>query len=941
MSVGGPVGRALVGRERELATLRAALRTGGAVVVRGPAGVGKSRLVRELVAAAEAAAGTVLVGRSTAAARATPLRPIREALLGAARRGLAPGRELEPYRPTLAAVVPDWQDGAAEPPEEWMALLGEAVLRLLIQLGDTPVALLVVEDLQWADPETCAVVEYLADNLAGAPVLLVLTVRDEDTDGGTAGHVLAADLVRRRAASEVLVGPLDRDGVLAMAHAALDGEVVPAELEDAVVSRSEGVPLLVEELLAAAAASGWEAVAAAVPGSVLASVEPRLDELAADGRRLLVVAALLGRYFDWRLAAAAADVRHERAAELLGIAVRANLLDVDGAGFRFHHALTCDAVRAATPPAELELLARRVLDVVDDGSDEVERCLLGVELATRAGETFRAGELLLRAARRSMGAAALTSAAGFAAQARTLTGDDDHRADRLLVEISVLRGDTSTAVSLGEALLRRVVDPDLLADVHLLVGEAELAAGRHDGAARHATHVLALEPDDSRRARAAALAAQAAMGVEDHDAATTRANEALGLAEAVGDAAVQCEALEVIGRVARGSDLDAAERAFQRAYEVAETASLPVWRVRALHELGTVDLFDTLRLDRLQAAHALASEMGALATVAMVDLQLAAAHNERGESTDAIAAARHCAELSATLGLSTLAMGHAVEAMAHARRGDEPAMRQALEAAVATGQDPDHVAASVWGNTLPILHLVRGDLAQAAAELDRAMEEIRRRPTTTFPFPGLWALVRTLLDDGGDAARAEVAALPADTPVSRRTLGGAEAVALGRDGDGAAATDRFLDVDARLDFEGGQFRRAFLRLLVAPAAHADGWGTPEPWLREALARFELLGLDALAGRCRRELRDLGVAVPRRSAVAESSVPPSLAALGVTAREVDVLRLAATGASSREVAEALFISPRTVDKHVERLVQKTGVPRAGFAELLEGAGELRT
>ena len=82
-------------------------------------------------------------------------------------------------------------------------------------------------------------------------------------------------------------------------------------------------------------------------------------------------------------------------------------------------------------------------------------------------------------------------------------------------------------------------------------------------------------------------------------------------------------------------------------------------------------------------------------------------------------------------------------------------------------------------------------------------------------------------------------------------------------------------------------------------------------------------------------------MPRRSAVAASSVPPSLAALGVTAREVDVLQLAATGCTSREIAEQLFISPRTVDKHLERVVQKTGVARSGFAELLRDADRLGT
>ena len=71
------------------------------------------------------------------------------------------------------------------------------------------------------------------------------------------------------------------------------------------------------------------------------------------------------------------------------------------------------------------------------------------------------------------------------------------------------------------------------------------------------------------------------------------------------------------------------------------------------------------------------------------------------------------------------------------------------------------------------------------------------------------------------------------------------------------------------------------------------------------------------------------------------MPPALAELAITAREVDVLVLVAGGATNREVAERLFISPRTVDKHVERLLQKTGTSRRGLAAIARDAGLLST
>jgi DNA-binding NarL/FixJ family response regulator len=109
----------------------------------------------------------------------------------------------------------------------------------------------------------------------------------------------------------------------------------------------------------------------------------------------------------------------------------------------------------------------------------------------------------------------------------------------------------------------------------------------------------------------------------------------------------------------------------------------------------------------------------------------------------------------------------------------------------------------------------------------------------------------------------------------------------------------------------------------------DGWGDPVPWLREAIVFFDGHGNHVLAGACRDLLRRVGAPVPRRGR-GESEVPPALRALGVTSREVDVLRLVVEGLPNREIAARLYLSPRTVEKHVERLVAKTGVP--GRAEL---------
>jgi DNA-binding CsgD family transcriptional regulator len=107
---------------------------------------------------------------------------------------------------------------------------------------------------------------------------------------------------------------------------------------------------------------------------------------------------------------------------------------------------------------------------------------------------------------------------------------------------------------------------------------------------------------------------------------------------------------------------------------------------------------------------------------------------------------------------------------------------------------------------------------------------------------------------------------------------------------------------------------------VAECALADGWGDPVRWLTDAALYFRNAGHLHVERACRSLLRRAGAPVPHHPR--SSDIPRAWTALGVTDREADVLVLVAEGLTSREIADRLFISVRTVDKHVEHLLEKT-------------------
>lgn len=118
------------------------------------------------------------------------------------------------------------------------------------------------------------------------------------------------------------------------------------------------------------------------------------------------------------------------------------------------------------------------------------------------------------------------------------------------------------------------------------------------------------------------------------------------------------------------------------------------------------------------------------------------------------------------------------------------------------------------------------------------------------------------------------------------------------------------------------FYRHISRRLVAEAAIRDRWGDPVQWLTDDLIYFQSTGHQRVAAACRGLLRRAGARVSRHTP--GPPVPEQLRLRGVTGREMDVLTLIGEGLVNRDIAARLFVSPRTVEKHIENLLAKTGL-----------------
>jgi hypothetical protein len=575
---------AFVARDAVLAALhdrwrRAEAGDAGMVLLAGEAGIGKSRLARELALRVHSEGGTVLYGRC-APDRAQPYEPFAEALdhFVAQERGQRyrlGGRagDLAPLMPGLVRPQPaaaSDSDAAVSGVVAERATVRQAVWSWFVELADDDPVLLVVEDLQWSDAPTLGLMRHTVRSLHEERLLVVATLRtplgpDRENDLARA----CRSWRRSHVVEEIVLDGLSADGARAMVEA-MAGQALDSRAEHAFTERirehTGGNPLFIEAVVAHLIAHGalyeqagrWIASSSLrdmdVPPAVQDVVVGQLAPLAEEDRSVLQLAALLGSVIELdMLVAAAADLGCE-AAPVVERATRSGLLvEADGTPgcYRFSHEIVRTAVAGSvsgTRRVDLHRLIGRTMEARYAPLSERQADELSYQLSFSSvpTERARAADYAVRAAEQAWARRAMDTAATFylrAAELYAATDDLSSQCDALIDggRAAKRAGDPAARAKLAAAigLADRLGDGERMARAALACSRGMFSTlGAVDMELVDALErALFLLGDGDSPLRASALAT---LGAEltysqDHDRREEVSSQGVAMARRVGD----------------------------------------------------------------------------------------------------------------------------------------------------------------------------------------------------------------------------------------------------------------------------------------------------------------------------------------------------------------------------------------------------------------------
>jgi len=948
-----PPGPRLVGRQREQRLLRALLDTamdgrGALALVSGDAGIGKTALVRQLGTEAAERGCLVLTGACYDTGVTAAYGPWRDLVSAAARRV------------DLGDILPADDDWVAS------AQTADAVFTTLRQLIDKLLhagpLLLILEDIHWADPESLEFLRSFARQLSDQPLLVVATYREADILFDEALYQTLPYLVREANAERVHLHALAGADILTLVN---DRYHLPpadqARLVTNLEERSQGVPFFLVELLRTLeedqqlrrTSDGWmlgEIGQNQVPVLVRQVIDTRLLRLGGNVRRLLELAAVIGQDIPLILLRRVIDLSDDDFAEALERAMHSHLLVAEASpmGVQFTHALVRDSLYEGTPLPRRQRWHRRIAEVLAaDGGQQPDV----IAHHFRQALDRRAVDWFIRAGSRAERVAWLTAASHFAAALEMLgTRDVDPQVRGWLLtrRAGPLRNtEPQTALAIlatAETLATEANDTILHAYATFLRGQIRCVSGdiqRGIVDLETSVHALAnLSPPDVKRIEDLERQGAIASRIEVEGllagtlAAAGRITEALERTEAIiqrsGSTPVRAWwaraiALALAGRPREASDaFITSGETLRSAFEASTGATLILYQITLLQiPYAADDLVERRRIvadgeDAWQhAGGALGDVSRPLVSLPFLliegDWQTARELATFGTESADLTSIKH---LVASIVLAEIAQG----------QGDTTLAWQMVHRMLPAGPQtmPGHTD---FASTLALMRVAvelcfdTGDIPAARAWLDTQDQWLTWSGAVLGQADNhlLWAAYYRVMHDLPRARHHASEALhlasaphqPLALLASHRFCGELETLS----GAFTEARRHLEAAFALADACAAIYERALTLLAFADLEHRAGEADAAlNALNEAHDIFARL--DAAPALARAEALALQLAAGRDD--------EPVATFGLSAREIDVLRLIANGGRNREIAEELFLSVRTVERHIANLYAKLGV-----------------
>jgi DNA-binding CsgD family transcriptional regulator len=890
--------------------------SGQFLLVSGEAGIGKTRLLDEVAA--------MLEGVPALTTRAWP----RDAEVpGAVLFDLT--RELRQSGAETASATLSERlmrtDTDGDPARRHRLLVGDLADVMLGLLAESTI-LLRIEDLHWADELSLEVLERLAPLVRRTSSLVIATYRSDELISGSALAAWRTRLLQQRFGEEVNLKRLDRDGSCQLIEALL-GVVPPAEFIDAVYERSNGIPLHIEELLAA---GGVDAVPATV-GEAVRERTARLDLMTCG---IVGAAAVIGCSFEFDLLA---EVTGESEADvdraLQALRDQHLMVSLSDTKYDFRHALIRDALYEDVTPFRRRTLHAAVARASEKAGLRRSYLSEQYELAQLPEDAHGHAMASARAAARISAhreAAELYSRALRTIPEGTAPAELAYINTRLGVELAAVDRNVEAAERFDAAIAQYREAGDIAAAADLM---AKLMNARHL-LGDDLDHRIALadtglswlegQPADEgeNAARVSVLGAVAAAYMLDRrlDEAIEVGTRALELAPDTEYG--MCDRLD-IGITLGATLVFAGDPAgWTRLEEAIETASAAHFEGEAVRARRMLATSASVLIEYPLATRWLDEGLDFTAAVERWNdhhyLRAHRAHVRWATGTaGAESDARHAladgrgitTEIQSLIGLGYVLLS----------RGDFDAAREHLDRARESGTrmgELQRISPAIWGLAEVALHEQRATDAIALCEEGYALSAAVDDAAYLFPF--LLTGVRAYLAERDTAGardwldRCAVLLNRRGIPGTLPALDHAEGLLHQIDGHGTQARESLEKASAAWDAR-GRFWEGTQALLDLARCAARGRRTGEA------ARY--------AAEARRRASDAGATLLVRLADEIKLDPNADTASGpLTAREFEVARLVAEGATNREIAERLVIAPKTASAHVEHILAKLGVSR---------------